>query len=59
MAHRTGLRTWDTLQKKKEEPWIVTFKRVKYNTVKAIGHAIKEWAIESGTNLVIDAIMGN
>ena len=29
------------------------------NTAKAIGHAIKRQAIESGVNLLAEAIMGN
>ena len=34
-------------------------KVLKSNTGKAIGHAIKEQAIETGTNLLTDAIKGN
>ena len=34
-------------------------KAVKSNTGKAIGNAIKEQVIESGTNLAVDALRGN
>ena len=34
-------------------------KAVKSNTGRAIGNALKEQAINSGTNLVTDALMGN
>ena len=34
-------------------------KAVKSNTGKAIGKAIKEQVIESGTNLAVDALRGN
>ena len=40
-----------------KEQGVVTLYRV--NTAKAIGHEIKEQAIESRRNLVDDAIMGN
>ena len=42
------------------KPVITTIgKAVKSNTGKAIGNAIKEQVIESGTNLAVDALRGN
>ena len=34
-------------------------KALQSNTAKAIGHALKEQAIESGTHLLSDALIGN
>ena len=60
LQHGRGIDGLLGLAKNLFQPIVRTVGRaVKSNTGRAIGNALKEQAINSGTNLVADALMGN